>query len=81
MIIVEKQKAQVIAYLLEQVDINKSIMIGDTIYDVKGANSFHIPTIGVSWGFGKNEDLIKEGAITIAHTPDELYKDIRGVQF
>ncbi|HAD23585.1 MAG TPA: HAD family hydrolase, partial [Kandleria vitulina] len=33
--------------------------------------------IGVSWGFGKNEDLIKEGAIMIAHSPDELYRDIK----
>jgi phosphoglycolate phosphatase len=67
----------VIAYLLEQVDAHKSVMIGDTVYDVKGANQFEIPTIGVSWGFGKNEDLMKEGAITIAHSPDELYRDIK----
>lgn len=70
-------KSQVIAYLLEQVDAHKSVMIGDTVYDVKGANHFEIPTIGVSWGFGKNEDLIKEGAIMIAHSPDELYRDIK----
>ena len=31
-----------------------------------------IPTIGVSWGYGKVEAMVKAGAIAIAHTMDEL---------
>jgi len=66
-------KADVIAYLLRQAgDISKAIMVGDTAFDVIGAAAHGIPTIGVSWGYGKVEDMEKAGAMAIAHTMDEL---------
>ena len=37
-------------------------LIGDTLFDVNGANYVGIPCIGVSYGFGKSEDLINAGA-------------------
>ena len=66
-------KESVIAYLLEQTGTGeKAVMVGDTAYDVIGANAFSIPTIGVSWGYGEVADMEKAGAVSIAHTPDEL---------
>ncbi len=66
-------KADVIAYLLEQVgDTGKTIMVGDTEFDVIGAAAHGIPTVGVSWGYGKVADMEKAGAIAIANTMDEL---------
>ncbi|MBE6979596.1 MAG: HAD family hydrolase [Ruminococcaceae bacterium] len=67
-------KALVIAYLLEQTgkDLD-AVMVGDTAFDVIGAKSHGIPTIGVSWGYGKVSDMEEAGAIGIAHTMDELY--------
>lgn len=68
-------KSAVIAYLLEQVpDAKQVVMVGDTAYDVIGAASHGIPTIGVSWGYGKAEDMIAAGAIAIADTMDTLYE-------
>ena len=68
-------KADVIAYLLSQVDrIDDTIMVGDTAYDVIGAKAHGIPTIGVAWGYGLVEDMKNAGATTIAETPAQLIK-------
>jgi phosphoglycolate phosphatase len=67
-------KSQVIAYLLEQNGPDAEyVMIGDTVYDVIGANAHHIPTIGVAWGYGNHQDMLDAGAVAIANSTDELY--------
>ena len=67
-------KDAVIAYLLQQAETDgEIIMVGDTAYDVLGAKMHGIPTIGVSWGYGKVEDMEKAGAAAIVHTMDELF--------
>lgn len=67
------EKSDVIAHLLRQVDATENaIMVGDTVFDVTGAAHHGIPTIGVSWGYGKVEDMQKAGAAAIAYTPEEL---------
>ena len=66
-------KEAVIAYLLEQSGEKENmIMVGDTKFDVIGAKHHGIPAIGVSWGYGKVEDMEDAGAAAIAHTPEEL---------
>lgn len=67
-------KASVIAYVLENCENPENlIMVGDTAFDVLGAKAHGIPTVGVSWGYGENEDMEKAGAVAIAYTMDELY--------
>jgi len=66
-------KEDVIAYLLNQCGgYDQKIMVGDTAFDVIGAKAHSIPTVGVAWGYGKVEDMISAGAISIAHSMDEL---------
>lgn len=66
-------KASVIAYLLEQIGgAEEIVMVGDTAFDVIGAAAHNIPTIGVSWGYGKIADMEAAGASAIAHSPEEL---------
>lgn len=65
-------KDKVIGYLLEQTNAKDAIMVGDTAFDVLGAAAHGIPTIGVTWGYGKAEDLIQSGAKTLAHSPAQL---------
>ena len=66
-------KEDVIAYLLSTCDAGADvIMVGDTHYDVEGAAAHGIETIGVSWGYGKVEDMVKAGAKAIVHTMEEL---------
>lgn len=66
-------KEAVIEHLLTQLE-NKDelVMVGDTIYDVKGAAYHGIPCIAVTWGYGIVEDMVAAGA-QIASTMDELY--------
>jgi phosphoglycolate phosphatase len=66
-------KEEVIAHLLTQLNSKEDlIMVGDTIYDVKGAAFHNIPCIGVSWGYGDVADMKAAGAV-IAETAEELY--------
>lgn len=48
------------------------VMIGDRFYDVEGAKAFGVDTIGVTFGFGTREELVKAGAVSIADTPAEI---------
>ena len=66
-------KEAVIAYLLELGGREqKTMMVGDTAFDVVGAAAHGIPTIGVSWGYGDVDEMRKAGACAIAHSPEEL---------
>lgn len=38
-------------------DTTKAVMIGDTLYDIKGAQQHSMPSIGVLYGFGKKHDI------------------------
>ena len=68
-------KSAVIAYLLESIgSVENAVMVGDTAFDVTGADVHGIPTIGVSWGFGELADIKAAGPMAIAHTMDELYE-------
>ena len=66
-------KEDVIAYLLDLCGRAKSIvMVGDTRFDILGAKAHGIPAIGVSWGYGKVEDMAEAGAAAIAFSMNEL---------
>ena len=66
-------KEAVIGYLLEHSGrAGNMVMVGDTKFDIIGAKEHGIPAIGVSWGYGKVEDMIAAGAVSIAHSTEEL---------
>ena len=57
---VRDEKSQVIDYLLSLIGKQAdAVMVGDTTFDVIGASEHGIPTIGVAWGYGKPEDIVK----------------------
>jgi len=66
-------KEDVISYLLaENATSGQVIMVGDTVYDILGAQAHGIPAIGVDWGYGSTQDMIHAGASAIASTTEEL---------
>lgn len=66
-------KDAVIGYLLAQNGrADNMVMVGDTKFDILGAKAHGIPAIGVSWGYGKVEDMVEAGAAAIAHSTEEL---------
>lgn len=66
-------KEAVIAYLI---DLNgkadNMVMVGDTKFDIIGAKAHGIPGIGVSWGYGKVDQMQEAGAVAIAESMDAL---------
>ncbi len=74
-------KEQVVRYALEQngiTDIGEVIMVGDRKYDVVGAATVGISTIGVLYGFGDEQELSEAGAIKLVKTPQELAEYLLG---
>lgn len=73
-------KDAVIAYLLEQRGSDEQmVMVGDTVFDILGAASHGIPTVGVAWGYGSIEGMKKAGAAAIATTMEELFRILQAL--
>ena len=71
------EKADVIKVALSaipEIDIKKTVMIGDRKYDIHGAKSHNIKSVGVLYGYGDKEELERAGADYIVKSVDELYK-------
>lgn len=49
-----------------------TVMIGDTFYDIEGAKENHLPSVGVTYGYGSREELEEAGADAIASSTEEL---------
>ncbi|ACT59734.1 HAD-IA family hydrolase [Hirschia baltica] len=45
----------------------QTVMIGDATFDMQMARAANVHALGVSWGFGKAEELIEAGAHDVHH--------------
>lgn len=52
------------------------VLIGDTNFDVDGANLVGIKCIGVSFGFGNVDDMLNAGAVCVVDHMNELPDEI-----
>ena len=71
------KKNEIIEYVLSSCNIGceqkaECVMAGDRKYDVKGASLAGIKCIGVTWGFGSEEELEEAGAVAVVHSVGEL---------
>ena len=70
---------EVLEYALSKVgviteeDKKGAVIIGDTVYDVVGANEIGIDSITITYGFGKREELLANGATYIADSVSDIY--------
>ena len=55
-------------------------LIGDTIFDVEGANKMGIPCIAVSYGYGSAQEMLKAGAIGLCHSMSEIPEKISEIE-
>jgi phosphoglycolate phosphatase len=74
-----RTKAQVIDHALHELGIHADpdlidhvIMVGDRDHDVNGARHHGITCIGVTWGYGSPEELLRAGAVELADAPAEV---------
>ncbi len=76
-----REKEDIIPYAMETLGAtatDKVVMIGDTHFDAKGAKYNKVDFIGVSYGYGKDGDMIAEGAEVFAESAQELEKILFG---
>lgn len=76
-----RTKADVIAYALEELKIeagNHVVMVGDRDHDVFGAAHHDISCIGVSWGFGTENELTEAGAAIVVDSPAKVVSAVAG---
>lgn len=69
------KKTEVLQYAIEQSglkNMDDAIMVGDRCYDILGAKSVGMQSIGVLYGYGSREELEEAGADYIAETVEEL---------
>ena len=54
-----------------------TVMIGDRAYDMEAAVEAGIRRIGVTYGYGTEEELVQAGAETAADSPSGIYGALR----
>lgn len=69
-------KAQILEYCLDKTNTpkEKAILIGDSVYDAKGAKEIGVDFLGVTYGFGFNnaEDLKEIDCVSICNSVEEI---------
>lgn len=67
-------KADLIRHILvtEQLSPSYVMMVGDRKHDIIGAKHNGVTAIGVTYGYGTEEELKNHGADLIAHSPDGI---------
>ena len=74
-----ERKSEVIDYVLGSIGADKEarkrcVLIGDRVYDARGAAECGIDSIGVLWGHGSAEEIAKSGFTYTASSPIEVLK-------
>lgn len=69
-------KAEVIEEALRQLEVReyrqRVLMVGDKEHDVNGARKAGIPCVGVAYGYGSREELLKAQPLAIVSSVEEL---------
>lgn len=68
----KKEIIEFISQKYSQYSKKNIVMVGDRSHDVIGANLIGIDSIGVTYGYGTQEELDDAGATFIVHTVEEL---------
>lgn len=74
-------KEEVLEAVFERMHIQdrtSCVLVGDTVFDVEGAKKARIGCVGVSYGFGDKDEMIKAGALTICENLKEVENYIEG---
>ena len=67
-------KADLLAYAIEREGLvpSECAMIGDRAFDVLGALANGVLPVGVLWGYGSRDELLRAGAPHLSETPSRL---------
>ncbi len=75
------RKTELLAHLIKHYNAapEKAVMIGDRDKDVEAAQHVGAHSLGVLWGFGSRQELLRAGARHIVEQPDELVPAIHSI--
>jgi phosphoglycolate phosphatase len=67
-------KTELINHIIsnERLDKNNAVMIGDRSHDIIGAKNNGLACIGVTYGYGTEEELLNSGADQLAASPSDI---------
>lgn len=65
-------KSNIIKTLMKNEKVSQAVSIGDRAMDVEAAKKIKIASIGVTYGYGTKDELVKAGADVVAETVGEL---------
>lgn len=67
-------KTELISHILinEAIDKETAVMVGDRSHDIIGAKNNGLATIGVTYGYGTQEELVTAGADHLASSPSDI---------
>ncbi len=70
-------KTEIIQYILDQYPESSKhefIMVGDRKHDIIGAHNTQIDSIGVTYGYGSNEEIIASRPTYLVHSVEDLQR-------
>lgn len=67
-------KSELLSYALASTGAEPATtaMVGDRRFDIEGAKSNGLLSVGVTWGYGSLQELQQAGANRLAHSPAEV---------
>lgn len=76
------EKCELVGHVLRQcaLDPTATVMIGDRARDIESGKANGTRTIGVTYGFGTEEELTEAGADQICDSPAEIYQALKNVE-
>lgn len=64
--------------LFDAVKRKRTYMVGDRKFDIIGAKAEDVISVGVTYGYGSEEELLAEKPDFLAHSVDELKEILKG---
>lgn len=76
-------KADIIVKCVDEISLNKEnvIMVGDTVYDARGAEGAGVKFVIASWGFGDVDEIVRENekwCPSVVRTPIDVLRIVTG---
>lgn len=76
---VRESKEDILGYAIDSLGVTPQdcVMVGDTIYDVEGAEKLGMDCILCLWGFGDYDNIHNKNVVFRAKTPQDVTKFVR----
>ena len=61
----------------KNLDVKSCLLVGDTLYDMRGAAACGMDVLGVTYGFGRAEDFEEYNPVAVCENTKQIYKFIK----